>query len=66
MGMSLKEFYERLDGNEIDERLALAIADSPEFKKKMADEAEQERINNLTPEERAAELMRLLNAKKEK
>lgn len=66
MGMSLKEFYERLDGNEIDERLALAIADSPEFRKKMADEAEAERVANLSPEARAAELMALLNPKKEK
>lgn len=64
MGMSLREFYERLDGNEIDERLALAIADSPEFRKRMADEAEQERINKLSPEDRAAELMALLNPKK--
>lgn len=62
--MSLAEFYERLDGNEIDERLALAIADSPEFRKRMADEAEQERINKLSPEDRAAELMALLNPKK--
>lgn len=62
--MSLREFYERLDGNEIDERLALAIADSPEFRKRMADEAEQERINKLSPEDRAAELMALLNPKK--
>ena len=64
MGMTLKEFYHRMDGDEIDERLALAIADSPEFRKRMADEAEAQRIAKLSPEDRAAELMALLNPKK--
>lgn len=59
--MTLDEFYQRMDGNEIDERLAMAISRTPEFKQKMADEAEQERVSNLTPEEQAAELMRLFN-----
>ncbi len=62
--MSLPEFYDRLSGSEIDERLALTIMDSPEYKSKVAKEKEEERVKNMTPEEQAALLMQIFNSGK--
>lgn len=53
-----------MGGEEIDERIALALSDTPEFRNKMAAEAEQERVNNLTDEQRAMEMMALFGLKK--
>lgn len=61
--MTLDELYQRMSGSEIDERLALAVLETPEFKRKMADEAEAERIKNLSPEDQAELFAKLFNTK---
>jgi hypothetical protein len=61
MGMTLDELYERMSGAEIDERLGLAVINSPEFQEKLKREAEEERMKNMSPEEQAALFEKLFN-----
>lgn len=64
MGMTLDELYQRMSGQEIDERLAAALLDSPEYRQKLQKEAEVEKFNNLSPEEQAELLTRLFKGGK--
>lgn len=60
MGMTLNELYDRMDGSEIDERLALAMLESPKYQEKLKASAEQERVLNLSPEEQKDMVMRVI------
>lgn len=62
--MTLNELYGRMSGAEIDERLALAIFDSPEYQEKMKKEAELMETRNLSPDDQAKLLMRLFKGSK--
>ncbi len=66
MGMTLKELYERMDGSEIEERIALMILDNPETQEKLKKDKEAERVKNLSPEEQVAMVMKILAPNKGK